>query len=85
MRIDCAVVRVGVLHFVRAVRPGKRFDSGAGCQDLAAIAGGFDQTLDPAFKSITIDDDEPGLRDHLGVSGRGLVDVGIGVQADQGV
>jgi hypothetical protein len=69
------VVAAGTLERLDAL--GRDYDRrlGAGC---------LDQPLEPAFEAQSVDEDELGVGNLLGVAGRGRIDMGIAVGTDQG-
>ena len=63
----------------------ERTDAATCGNDASAVAGGFDQAIDPAFKSETIDDDQSGFGEGLGVGRCRLIDVCIRIPANEGM
>ena len=61
-----------------------RSDAFAQGEHLALAFGGSDETVEPAFKSEPVDENEPRLRDAAAVGRTGLVDMGVAVGPDDG-
>ena len=74
-----------ILGMMLLVPAGQGIDACGGDDDGAVVAGGFDQTVDPALETQAVEHDQVGIGEQACIGRRRIEDMDVLAGADQGL